>query len=181
MKMSVGPKKFSIDADQVSAALAEIGRQQLGFEGFRIFSGSRNMRAEVICEARSKVIELGRFLVGEASVDVCHVLGKKVSRGEIFVITDGGRNHHLSAFGNFGQVIRKNYPVEIGSLLGAAQREPASVLGPVCAPLNLLGDRTDLSAAELGDLAVVFQSGAYGLTAGPQQVLSHIAAVEVLV
>ena len=39
----------------------------------------------------------------------------------------------------------------------------------------------DLSRAEVGDLVVVFQSGAYGLTASPTAFLSHPSALEVLI
>ena len=127
------------------------------------------------------VVELGRFLVGEAGIYVSRVVDKKVSRGEVFLVTDGGLHHHLSASGNFGQVIRKNYPVEIGNRAGSSRREVASVVGPLCTPLDLLADRMDLAAAEPGDLVVVFQSGAYGLTASPTRFLSHPEPVEVLV
>ena len=127
------------------------------------------------------VIELGRILVGEAGIYVCRVVDKKMSRGEVFLVTDGGLHHHLAASGNFGQVIRKNYPVEIGNRAGSPDRELASVVGPLCTPLDLLADRMDLPMAEPGDLVVVFQSGAYGLTASPSGFLSHPAALEVLV
>jgi diaminopimelate decarboxylase len=127
------------------------------------------------------VIELGRYLVGEAGIYVCRVLDRKVSRGEVFLVTDGGLHHHLAASGNFGQVIRKNYPVEIGNRLAAGPREVASVVGPLCTPLDLLADRMELSAASPGDLVVVYQSGAYGLTASPLRFLSHSAPVELLV
>ena len=127
------------------------------------------------------VIELGRFLVGEAGIYAVRVVDRKVSRGEVFLVTDGGLHHHLSASGNFGQVIRKNYPVEIGTRATDSPREVASVVGPLCTPLDLLADRMELAVAQPGDLAVVFQSGAYGLTASPKQFLSHPAALEVLV
>ena len=127
------------------------------------------------------VIELGRFLVGEAGVYVARVIDRKISRGEVFLVTDGGLHHHLSASGNFGQVIRKNYPVEIGTRGVGAPREVASVVGPLCTPLDLLADRMQLAEAQPGDLVVVFQSGAYGITASPMQFLSHPAALEVLV
>ncbi|HEY9103472.1 pyridoxal-dependent decarboxylase, exosortase A system-associated [Chitinimonas sp.] len=127
------------------------------------------------------VIELGRYLVGEAGVYVARVIDRKVSRGQVFLITDGGLHHHLSASGNFGQVIRKNYPVAIGNRMHAPQREIASVVGPLCTPLDLLADRMELPVAEVGDLVVVFQSGAYGLSASPQGFLGHPQPCEVLV
>ena len=127
------------------------------------------------------VIELGRYLVAEAGIYVCRVVDRKVSRGQVFLVTDGGLHHHLAASGNFGQVIRKNYPVAIGNRMDAAERETASVVGPLCTPLDLLADQMELATAEVGDLVVVFQSGAYGLTASPSAFLSHPGAVEVLV
>ncbi|MCC2959958.1 pyridoxal-dependent decarboxylase, exosortase A system-associated [Massilia sp. IC2-278] len=127
-------------------------------------------------------IELGRYLVGEAGVYVARVVDRKVSRGQVFLVTDGGLHHHLAASGNFGQVIRKNYPVAIGNRMGAgAALETASVVGPLCTPLDLLGERMELPQAEVGDLVVVFQSGAYGRSASPQGFLSHPDAPEVLV
>jgi diaminopimelate decarboxylase len=127
------------------------------------------------------VIELGRYLVGEAGLYVCRVVDRKVSRGQVFLVTDGGLHHHLAASGNFGQVIRKNYPVAIGNRMEASDVEQASVVGPLCTPLDLLADRMPLPVANEGDLVVVFQSGAYGLTASPTRFLSHAEPGEVLV
>ncbi len=127
------------------------------------------------------VIELGRYLVGEAGAYVCRVVDRKESRGQVFLVTDGGLHHHLSASGNFGQVIRKNYPVVVGHRVAGGPREQASVVGPLCTPLDLLADQMELGQAQAGDLVVVLQSGAYGATASPAAFLSHPAAVEVLV
>jgi diaminopimelate decarboxylase len=127
------------------------------------------------------VIELGRYLVGEAGIYVTRVIERKASRGQVFLIADGGLHHHLAASGNFGQVVRKNYPVVIGNKVTGGEREIASVVGPLCTPLDLLADQMEMSRADVGDLVVVFQSGAYGLTASPTAFLSHPAPVEVLV
>ena len=84
--------------------------------------------------------------------------------------------------GNFGQVIRKNYP--------SGHRQPpwmwrsgkrCSVVGPLCTPLDLLADKMALPTAEIGDLVVIFQSGAYGPSASPQGFLGHPRVVEALV
>lgn len=127
------------------------------------------------------VLELGRYLVGEAGLYVCKVIDRKVSRGHVFLVTDGGLHHHLAASGNFGQVLRKNYPVAIGNRMRGGEREIASVVGPLCTPLDLLGDRVELARADVGDLVVVFQSGAYGLTASPLGFLGHPAPIELVV
>lgn len=126
------------------------------------------------------VIELGRYLVGEAGVYVCRVIDRKISRGQVFLVCDGGLHHHLAASGNFGQVIRKNYPVIIGNKAAPAETESASVVGPLCTPLDILADRMELAVAEPGDLVAVFQSGAYGFTASPRGFLGHPEPIEIL-
>ena len=138
-------------------------------------------RAAAALPGAELVLELGRYLVGESGIYVSKVLDRKVSRGQVFLIVDGGLHHHLAASGNFGQVIRKNYPVAVGNRIIGHEREVASVVGPLCTPLDLLADRMDLSRAVAGDLIVVYQSGAYGPTASPSGFLSHPGCAEVLV
>jgi len=127
------------------------------------------------------VIELGRYIVGECGVYVTRVIDRKTSRGRTYLVVDGGLHHQLAASGNFGQVIRRNYPVAIGTRIDAAADETATVVGCLCTPLDLLGDNISVPRAEVGDLVVVFQAGAYGLTASPTAFLGHPAPVEVLV
>ncbi|MDO8286563.1 MAG: pyridoxal-dependent decarboxylase, exosortase A system-associated [Rhodoferax sp.] len=242
MKMGGGPKQFGVDVEQMPELMALIGSSGVQFEGFHLFAGSQNLKAESICEAQQKsyelalrlselaptpvrflnlgggfgipyfpgeqrldlttvgqnlagicqraaselpeasiVIELGRYLVGEAGIYVAKVVDRKVSRGQVFLVADGGLHHHLSASGNFGQVVRKNYPVTIGNRAHAASQETASVVGPLCTPLDLLADRMKLPEAQVGDLVVVYQSGAYGASASPQAFLGHPPCAEVLV
>jgi diaminopimelate decarboxylase len=241
MKMGGGPKAFGVDAERVPAMLGRIGELDLDFQGFHIYSGSQNLKAESLVEAQSQtialalrlaeaapgpvrllnigggfgipyfpgdrpldlgpvadhlavrlppmraqlpearvVIELGRYLVGEAGVYVCRVIDRKISRGQLFLVTDGGLHQHLAASGNFGQVIRKNYPVLVGNRVRGTERELASVVGPLCTPLDILAERMEMARAEVGDLIAVLQSGAYGLTASPTAFLSHPPPVEVL-
>jgi diaminopimelate decarboxylase len=240
--MGGGPKPFGVDAERVPEMLGRIGGLNLDFQGFHIFSGSQNLRAEAIMEAQEKtielalrlavdapapvrllnigggfgipyfpgeqpldvaavganlarlldgargrlphakvVIELGRYLVGEAGIYVCRVVDRKLSRGRVFLVTDGGLHHHLAASGNFGQVVRKNYPVVVGNRVRGSERELASVVGPLCTPLDLLAESMDLAKADVGDLIAVLQSGAYGLSASPTAFLSHPVPAEVLV
>lgn len=242
MKMAGGPKPFGVDAERVPAMLKRIGELDLEFQGFHIFSGSQNLKAEAIIEAQTKtfalavelakhaptpvkwlnigggfgipyfpgeqrldlqpiadnlerllmeyrpqlpgteiVIELGRYLVGEAGIYVSEVVDVKESRGETYAVTNGGLHHHLAASGNFGQVIRKNYPVCVGNRVSGSELSPVNVVGPLCTPLDILADKYELPNIEAGDLIVVFQSGAYGFTASPHHFLSHPAPVELLI
>jgi diaminopimelate decarboxylase len=127
------------------------------------------------------VIELGRYLVGEAGLYVSRIVDRKVSNGEIFLVIDGGMHQHLAASGNFGQVLRKNYPVAIGNRMHAIKAEAVNVVGSLCTPLDILAERMVLPRGEPGDLVVIFQSGAYGASASPQAFLGHPPVLEVLV
>ena len=131
--------------------------------------------------AAEVVIELGRYLVAEAGVYVCEVLDKKVSRGTTYLVTNGGLHHHLAASGNFGQVIRKNYPLVTAHKVISQPREQVTVVGPLCTPLDILGDRMELGQADVGDLIAVLQSGAYAFTASPHLFLGHPPPIQVIV
>ena len=127
------------------------------------------------------VIELGRYIVGECGVYVTRVLDRKESRGRTFLVVVGGLHHQLAASGNFGQVLRRNYPLAIANRMDEAPTETVNVVGNLCTPLDLLGDRVELPVAKIGDLVAIFQAGAYGLTASPTAFLSHPLPPEVLV
>ena len=126
-------------------------------------------------------IELGRWLVGEAGVYLTRIVDRKESRGRTFLATDGGLQHQLAASGNFGQLLRRNYPVAIASRFGAEPEEEVSITGCLCTPLDLLADEVMLPRAEVGDLVAIFCAGAYGLTASPTAFLSQPMAREMLV
>ncbi|MGX7678045.1 pyridoxal-dependent decarboxylase, exosortase A system-associated [Jatrophihabitans sp. DSM 45814] len=242
MRMGGGPQQFGVDAEVVPELLAELSAADLDIHGFHVFGGSQNLRAEILCEAQRKtvelvtklaqslptpvrylnlgggfgipytdkdesldlaaiganltelvggpiathfpdarvVIELGRYIVGECGVYVTRVIDRKTSRGKEFVMVDGGLHHQLAASGNFGQVIRRNYPVRIGNRMDSVATETATIVGCLCTPLDLLGDNLAVPDVQLDDLVVIFQAGAYGLTASPTAFLGHPAPVEIL-
>ena len=243
MRMGGGPQQFGVDAEQVPALLADLGRADVELLGFHIFAGSQNLNAEILCDAQRRTvelalrlaehapepirylnlgggfgipyfdkdrplelaaigdnlaelvsttleprlpaarvtIELGRYIVGECGFYVTRVVDRKHSRGKTFVVVDGGLHHQLAASGNFGQVIRRNYPVAVAGRGSDEATETVTVVGCLCTPLDLLADEVALPHVDVGDLVVVFQAGAYGLTASPTSFLSHPAPVEVLV
>jgi diaminopimelate decarboxylase len=243
MRMGGGSQQFGVDAELVPALLREVGALGLNFVGFHVFSGSQNLRADILQALQERTIELaisladhapapvrqlnigggfgipyfpkdapldirpigeslarlidqrlkptlpeaqvimefGRYIVGEAGLYVTRIIDRKESRGHVFLVTDGGLHHQLAASGNFGQVIRRNYPVAIGNRMDQAPTETASIVGCLCTPLDVLADKAELPRGAIGDLVVVFQSGAYGLTASPVNFLSHPLPPEVLV
>ena len=126
-------------------------------------------------------IELGRYLVGEAGVYLTRIVDRKTSHGELFLVTDGGLHHQLAASGNFGTVVRRNYPVAIASRFDAEPQEVATIVGCLCTPLDRLADAVMMPHAEVGDLVAVFMAGAYGRSASPEGFLGHPAPRELLV
>jgi diaminopimelate decarboxylase len=137
-------------------------------------------RPEVLAQSRFS-IELGRWLVAECGVYLARIVDRKESHGRTFLVTDGGMHHQLAASGNFGQIVRRNYPVAIATRFGAAESEEASIVGCLCTPLDRLADDVMLPRAEVGDLVAVFLAGAYGRSASPQDFLGHPPAREMIV
>ncbi len=126
------------------------------------------------------IIELGRFLVGECGIYLAKILYRKISKGQIFLITDGGMHHHIAASGNFGQsLVRRPMPITVANRQGAPQ-EKVHVVGPLCTPLDTFGF-VDLPQTQVNDLIAVLQSGAYGFSASPQLFLSHPAPKEIVI
>lgn len=153
-----------VDVEAVAAALTDV----------------LHNRPQILANT-SFAIELGRWLVGEAGVYLTRIVDRKESHGKTFLVTDGGMQHQLAASGNFGQVVRRNYPVAIANRFDAAPEEEASIVGCLCTPLDRLADDVDLPHADVGDLVAVFLAGAYGLSASPQAFLAQQAAREMLV
>lgn len=126
-------------------------------------------------------MELGRWLVAEVGVYLTRIVDRKTSHGETFLVTDGGLHHQLAASGNFGTVIRRNYPIAIAGAFGAEPTETVSVVGCLCTPLDRLGDQVALPRADVGDLVAIFLAGAYGASASPATFLGQGPAREMLV
>ncbi len=126
-------------------------------------------------------IELGRYLVGEAGVYLARIVDRKESHGQVFLVTDGGLHHQLAASGNFGTVVRRNYPAAIATRFGAPAEEQASIVGCLCTPLDRLADQAMLPRSEVGDLVAIFCAGAYGASASPSAFLGQGPAREVLI
>lgn len=131
-------------------------------------------------KAQGYAIELGRWIAGECGVYLMRVVDRKVSGDETFLICDGGLHHQLAASGNFGTVVRRNYPVAVAHRMAEEASETVSVVGPLCTPLDRLADRVALPPAQVGDVVAVFLAGAYGASASPAAFLGHGPAHEIV-
>ena len=158
------PGEMPLEVERVGAAL-----------------GETLVDAPPILDGTKFAIELGRWLVGEAGVYLTRIVDRKESGGRTFLITDGGLHHMLAASGNFGQLLRRNYPVAIANRFGGEADEEVTITGCLCTPLDLLADQVMLPKAAVGDLVAIFCAGAYGLSASPQAFLGQPPAREALV
>lgn len=130
---------------------------------------------------RSRIItELGRYLVGGAGTYVIRARYVKASRGEWFVVADGGTNHHMAAVG-IGSFVKRNFPIRSLSRPTDPPARDYTVTGPLCTPNDVVGKKVPLPEVRPGDLIGVERSGAYGPSASPVHFLSHGHPSEVLV
>lgn len=126
------------------------------------------------------VLELGRYLVGEAGYFLTRVISIKESRGTRIAICDGGMNNHLPAAGLFGMVMRRNYTMhKVGGAVGPVEK--IDISGPLCTSIDRLASGIELPHVEEGDVIAIHNSGAYGLTASPIHFISHAPPAELIV
>ncbi len=135
---------------------------------FKPFSERKNMRL---------LLELGRYLVSECGVFVTRVIELKESRGERFVITDGGINQFVRPV-----LMKVKHEARVISRLCTATPTVAKLSGPLCTPIDITSEQIQVPEdIALDDLVGIFNAGAYGFSMSPQLFLSHPSPVEVLV
>lgn len=124
------------------------------------------------------IFESGRFLMAESGIYVTKILYKKISKGSVYYICDGGSNFHsTSAF--LGRFVRNNFPMY--SIPTSHNIAKVNVVGPLCTPTDTMGQKVELSEdLNCGDYIVIEKSGAYGLTYSPMNFLSHDTPIEIL-
>lgn len=132
------------------------------------------------CPNARFIMETGRYLVADSGVYVTRVRYVKSSRGQKFLLTSGGMNHH-QATTSIGTLVKNHFPIEIVNKMSHEKVQDGNVCGPLCTPADVLGKSVKMADAEPGDLLGILKSGAYGLTASPIKFLSHDHPMEVLV
>ncbi len=160
--------------------------------GIPYYSGQNELNIEKVCAHVNKciesygvrfkcneyIIELGRYIIGEFGYYLSKILAIKESREKKFLIIDGGLHQNLSASGNLGQVIKKNYKIEI--LNKDNSKISYEIAGCLCTPIDILGNNVELNKAKTGDILIFNSSGAYGYTASPLLFLGHETPREIL-
>lgn len=137
-------------------------------EVFKPFSDRKDVRL---------ILELGRYLVSECGVFVTRVIELKESRGERFVITDGGINQFVRPV-----LMKVEHEARVISRLCSPTPTVAKVSGPLCTPIDIMSEHIQVPEdISLDDLVGIFNAGAYGFSMSPQLFLSHPSPVEVLV
>lgn len=158
------PQDAPLDLAALKPVLAEIGADaQQTWPGVRVN------------------LELGRYLVAAAGIYVTRIVDRKTSRGKTYLMCDGGMHHHLALSGNLGQVLRRNWPIVAIAQMDEPHSETVDLAGPLCTPLDVLGQNQSLPPLQPGDVVGVLQSGAYGASASPQGFLSRPAPGEYFV
>ncbi len=143
--------------------------QRLG-EGARKLLGQWAQRHPV-----EYLLELGRYLVGPAGSYLAKVVRVKSSFGQRVVILDGGLNHLLL---HTPLVTGRSPKVENVSR-PQAPLVPCRVFGPLCTPLDTLGEIV-LPEPQPGDLLRILNVGAYGVSASPAAFLGQKRPLELL-
>jgi diaminopimelate decarboxylase len=127
------------------------------------------------------VLEMGRYLVGEAGVYLTRVVRMKRSRGVVIGICDGGMHHHLAAAGHLGTLIQRNYGMlKITEDDPATPEEVYTLVGSLCTTLDTLGRQVKFNGLEAGDVIGILCSGAYGVSASPIHFISHPPPKEII-
>jgi diaminopimelate decarboxylase len=120
-------------------------------------------------------VESGRHLVAAAGTLLTTVMDVKSSGGKEFVVCDAGVNA-LGGMSGLGRLLPSTQPA--GQRAGAA---PATLVGPLCTPLDVLSRSARLDRPAVGDVLAVPNVGAYGLTASLVAFLGRPLPTEVVV
>lgn len=141
------------------------------------------LKNQSIFAAAELVLEMGRYLIGEAGIYVMRVIRKKRSRGVDVCICDGGMHHHLGAAGHLGTLIQRNYQMFkiTGGENDAGAEHPYNLVGPLCTTVDTLARQVKFNGLDANDLIGIRCSGAYGVTASPIHFISHSPPREIIV
>ncbi len=133
---------------------------------FSLWDAARRQAAEIVGHPLRLEIEPGRFLVAQSGVLIAEVRAVKDMGANHFVLVDAGFNDLMrpAMYGSHHQisVVPQGRPEE-------RRRQPTVVAGPLCESGDVFTQleggvvtRRDLPPAQVGDLLVFHDTGAYG-------------------
>lgn len=105
-------------------------------------------------------VEPGRWLVADAGVLLTRVIGRKRGEAGAFVIVDAAMNDLLRP------ALYEAYHaiVPVRTVAAGAPTHRVDIVGPVCESGDFLGLGRRMVAVETGELLMVMDAGAYGMT-----------------
>lgn len=134
--------------------------------------GWRNMSPRVAFES-------GRYLVAASGTLLSTVQDVKQSKGHVFVVLDSGINH-LGGMAGLRRVPRPTPSLLTASISEQETLECASVVGPLCTPLDTWARGVTIPRMKPGDIVAIPNVGAYGLTASLIAFLSRDCPIEIV-
>lgn len=130
------------------------------------------------------IMELGTYLVGNAGYYTAKIIDIKKTKGYKHIIVAGGVNHM-----GLPLEMRRKHPIEIIPMneekLYVDQpyiyKEKADISGPLCMVTDKLCWDEYIERANIGDIVIFRQSGAYCYGEGMHKFLSHMLPDEIII
>ncbi len=124
---------------------------------------------------RHFILEIARYLMASSGSYITKVLDKKMSRGTLFLITDGGIHHFMRK-----ALFDSNHSAEVLQSTISYQKETVHVTGCLCTSIDRLLTEVALPKASIGDYIRIKKAGCYSLSAAINHFLSHEMPAEIL-
>jgi len=157
------PHQDPLDLDRLGAGVASLLSEE---------------RYRGLAERAAMIVEPGRFLVAECGVYATRVRYRKRAGAKEIAVVDGGMHHNYLLSGGLGQVVRRNFALDVLPAGGAARAAvhglELDIAGCLCTPQDVLATRARVEReVARGDHVVFFNCGAYGWSASPIDFLSR--------
>lgn len=135
-------------------------------------------------EDKEFIMELGTYLVGNAGYYTAKIIDIKEIKGHKHIIIAGGVNHM-----GLPLEMRRKHPVHIIEMNEKklydeepfVNKEKVDISGPLCMVTDKLSWNEYIESANIGDIVVFRQSGAYCYGEGMHKFLSHMLPKEIII
>lgn len=127
-------------------------------------------------ENKELLFELGRYIVSESGYYCSEIIDIKKSKNKKHIILAGGVNHlkRPSISEEFQPIyILKKHTKIIYNTQEKVSNEFVDVGGPLCFHEDMIYPNVKIEEANIGDILITTQAGAYGYSGSPLELLSH--------